>query len=311
MPSDVAPFTPLSATDLAAREMSPRPVLLAPFLRTESLTLLLGPRGVGKSYTALGVARAVASGEPFLGWQPSRPLKVAYVDGELSGYDLQQRLKSFGPPPAKLEFVIGGMRGNRTPDLARGNHWEALWAPWLPDKGPSLLVIDSLSSLIGSDGKEASAWTVTRRFLLYLRACGYSVLVVHDGSARGHARGSRRLEDVFDTILSLRRPDDYQPREGLRYELHFEKARGLHGSDVEPFEARMTIDAGGCAHWRREAAGSAEIHRMAGLLKDGLNPLQAAKQLGLSKSKAYRLRDKAIGFGLITQTQAFQGTRPT
>ena len=300
MPSDVAPFIPLSAADLAATEMRPRPVLLAPFLRNESLTLLLGPRGVGKSYTALGIARAVASGEPFLGWQPLRPLKVAYVDGELSGYDLQQRLKSFGPPPDKLEFVIGSMRGNRTPDLSKGDQWEALWAPWLPDKGPYLLVIDSLSSLIGSEGKEASAWAIARRFLLYLRTWGYSVLLVHDGSARGHARGSRRLEDVFDTILSLRRPDDYQPSEGLRYELHFSKARGLVGSGLEPFEARMTVDAAGYAHWHRQAVGSVEIHRMAGLLKDGLNPLPAAKQLGLSKSKAYRLRDRAVSFGLLT-----------
>ena len=35
------------------------------------------------------------------------------------------------------------------------------------------------------------------------------------------------------------------------------------------------------------------------LLKDGMNPNQVARELGISKSKAYRLRERAVGMGLV------------
>jgi hypothetical protein len=47
--------------------------------------------------------------------------------------------------------------------------------------------------------------------------------------------------DVLDTSLSLRRPSDYTPAQGARFEVHIEKGRSLHGEDAKPFEARLDI----------------------------------------------------------------------
>jgi hypothetical protein len=98
-------------------------------------------------------------------------------------------------------------------------------------------------------------------------------------------------------VMGLRPPPGYRPRDGLRFELHYEKARGLHGPAVDPFEARMTTDRDGRAQWDWRSTGSAELHRMAALLERGLNPHQIARELGISKSKSYRLRERLLREG--------------
>jgi putative DNA primase/helicase len=42
---------------------------------------------------------------------------------------------------------------------------------------------------------------------------------------------------VLDTVISLRRPPDYDAQEGARFEVHYTKARGFLGEDAEAFEA--------------------------------------------------------------------------
>ena len=43
----------------------------------------------------------------------------------------------------------------------------------------------------------------------------------------------------IDTVITIRRPADYEPSQGARFELHYEKARGLLGEAVDPIEARL------------------------------------------------------------------------
>src|SRR5690242_1239838 len=95
----------LSAPELVAAELPPRVPILAPILSTKSLALLYGPRGLGKTFVALGIARAAAAGESFLGWQSQRPHRVTYIDGEMAAVDIQHRLAQFGPAPPALRFL--------------------------------------------------------------------------------------------------------------------------------------------------------------------------------------------------------------
>ena len=67
----------------------------------------------------------------------------------------------------------------------------------------------------------------------------------HSGKS-GQQRGTSRREDVLDTVIGLRRPADYQPKDGARFEVHVEKSRGFVGDAGKPFEARLVSTAGGC-----------------------------------------------------------------
>ena len=68
----------------------------------------------------------------------------------------------------------------------------------------------------------------------------FSVLIVHHAGKGGQQRGTSRREDVLDTSISLRHPEDYVPTgrvPGLK--CISRKARGIHGEDAKPFEAKM------------------------------------------------------------------------
>ena len=113
------PPEPISASGLLLTDLPPRPAILAPLLQEASLNLLYGPRGLGKTYVAMAIAWAAASGTSFLGWQASGSHRVVYVDGEMAASDMKQRLAAFGPPPDSLEFILADLSGRRRlPDLA-------------------------------------------------------------------------------------------------------------------------------------------------------------------------------------------------
>jgi len=65
------------------------------------------------------------------------------------------------------------------------------------------------------------------------------VILVHHGDKSGSQRGISRKEDVLDSVLALRWPPDYDPRQGARFEVHYTKTRGFFGEPAQPFEAHL------------------------------------------------------------------------
>jgi hypothetical protein len=106
---------------------------------------------------------------------------------------------------------------------------------------------------------------------------------------------------VLDTVVRLSRPDDYSPTEGARFIVDFEKARGVTGDPVAPFEARLEmIDSR--AVWTMNAIEEALIRRAVELFRDGFSVSDVGKELKITKSRAGRLRLKAKEKGLISET---------
>jgi len=291
----------ISASGLLAAELPERSDILSPLLREGSLCLLYGPRGLGKTYMAMSMAWAAASGTSFLGWQASRGYRVVYVDGEMAAVDMKKRVAAFGAPPDSLEFILSDLGNERyLPDLAEFAGQESLWKA-CGKTWPDLLVIDNLSSLAGFHMRDPDPWMKMQRFFLMLRRVGTAVIIVHHANKDGGQRGSSQKEDVLDLVLALRQPIDYSQSQGARFELHFEKARGLLGAGVEPIEARLGFTPEGRIQWDWAPLEQQDLHRVAALLRQGLNPNQIARELGISKSKAYRLREQA-------EAQCFAGT---
>ena len=286
----------LSAPDFAAVDLPGRHLVLDPFLTSRTLALLYGPRGLGKTFVALGIAWAAASGESFLGWQASRPHRVLYIDGEMAADELRQRLLQFGPPPPTLDLMVADLLRSGMPDLAHAEGWLDLVQSW---GQPELVVIDNLSSLAGFSSGDADRWHELQRGLIHHRRNGRALLLVHHANKEGQQRGTSRREDVVDIVMAMRRPADYEPAQGARFEIHFEKARSLHGNTIEPIEARLVSDEFGKPKWHWQAAHIGEMGRVAELLREGLNGAEIARALGLSRARAYRLRSQAIAAGLV------------
>src|SRR4051812_28037389 len=70
----------LNADELVALIIAPRQLLLSPWLPEKGLTMLVAERGIGKTWIALNVAVAVATGGSFLGWKAPQARRVLYID---------------------------------------------------------------------------------------------------------------------------------------------------------------------------------------------------------------------------------------
>jgi len=93
----------------------------------------------------------------------------------------------------------------------------------------------------------------------------------------------------LDTSISLRRPSDYLPTEGARFEVHYEKARGIHGDRARPFEAKLEIRYG-AMFWTIREIEDVNLARVKALLDDELSIRDIADETGISKSVVHRLK---------------------
>ncbi len=286
----------LPATELMVTDLPEREVLLDPILTSNTLALLYGPRGLGKTFVALGIAWAAASGGSFLNWTASRPHRVLYIDGEMAAVDLRERLGLLGPAPDTLQFLVADLSTHSLPDLGYREGQRRLQQIW---EEPELVILDNLSSLAGFKSGDPDTWTELQRFLMEQRRAGRAVLVLHHANKDGDQRGTNRREDVLDLVMALRPPSDWQASDGARFEIHFEKARGLTGQAVEPIEAQLRTDQYGAAQWEWLPLRQTTLDRFVALTQEGLNAYQAGRELGLSNGTTYRLRNKARALGLL------------
>jgi putative DNA primase/helicase len=241
-PTSVSPFpAPLGLQDFLALNVPQRGMLLDPILPERSLSMVYAPRGLGKSWLALSIGLAVASGGSFLRWGAPRSRRVLLCDGEMLLPDLKGRLASlkvaFGDIPSDGFRILAADSTDGGIDLSTPSGQKAL-DPHLQDI--DLLILDNLSTLMGSGSEGASdAWLPIQNWLLGLRRRGIAVLIVHHAGVNGRQRGTSRREDALDTVIALRRPQDYSPEQGARFEAHIEKSRTMAGEGARPFEASV------------------------------------------------------------------------
>lgn len=282
----------MPAPELLAADLPARKAILDPILSKKSLMMVYGPRGLGKTHVALGIAWAAASGQSFLKWTATRPHRVVYVDGEMAAVDLQARLRRFGSAPPDLNFLIADLNPKTVmADLIGTAGQVSLMRAW--GRQPELLVLDNLSSLMGLRGNSADRWGEVQHWLAIMRRAGMAVLMLHHANKDGDQRGTSQREDALDVVMSMRPPSDHTPQQGARFELHFEKARGLHGDAVEPIEAWVETDIVGTQCWKWQPLEQSTFDKVMVLLRRGLKPLEIARETGVSKSQVYRIREKA------------------
>jgi putative DNA primase/helicase len=292
--------------DIPRREM-----LLSPVLPERSLAMLYAPRGVGKSWLALSIGLAVAAGASLLRWSAPRQRNVLYVDGEMPVVSLQERLKEisagFGRDIPNDGFrILAADNVESGINLSTEDGQQAL-EPLLADI--NLVILDNLSTLLTSRSETASdAWVPMQTWLLRLRREGKSVLLVHHAGTNGRQRGTSRREDALDTVIALRRPEDYSPEQGARFEIHFEKLRNrVDAVGAMPFEAKLeTLHADGQRRirWSSSDLKPPLLMRAAELFGEGMTVREVAATLRISKSEAGRLRVHASEDGLLSDTGA-------
>ena len=293
---------PYDLHDLIALDIPPRRMIVDPAIPEKGLVMLYAPRGVGKTHMVCGLSYAISTGTPFLKWTVPGPRKVLHVDGEMPATDLRERFERImaGSTVKPAKGMLNVLTADLI-DLGIGNlaspKVQAELDPWL--EGVSYLTLDNLSSLttIIRDN-EAESWTPIQEWLLRLRRRGISVLFAHHANKDGGQRGTSRREDVLDTSLLLRRPEDYTPEQGARFIIQFEKARGIYGDSAKPFEAKFEV-RDGAAFWTTHEIEDLNRARVKALLDDGMTIRDIADETGIPKSTVGRIKKSLDGVGQI------------
>ena len=289
-------LTAVRVGELLGLEIKPREMLLDPILPEQGLAMLYGYRGTGKTYVALGIAIAVATGGPFLKWHAPRPRSVLYVDGELPATTLQERVRTILgglPPPENLKFVTPDLQPCPMPDLSTSDGQMRL-EPLLA--GVDLVVLDNLSALCKTGNEnEGQDWLCIQEWMLGLRKRGIAVLFAHHAGKNKSQRGTSKREDLLDTVITLKHPSDYDHSQGLRCEVHFEKTRAQLGDAAKSFEVGMQGDPTNGAKWTVRSLEDTNAQRANELFATGASVRDVAEELGISKSAAGRLRQRCQG----------------
>jgi putative DNA primase/helicase len=218
------------------------------------------------------------------------------IDGEMPAAEMQKRLAnvvagaSCEPAPDALKIIAGDLIEEGGIGNLGARELQDELEPYLADI--DLLILDNLSSLTAViRDNDAESWGPIQDWLLRLRRHGIAVLIIHHAGKGGQQRGTSRREDVLDLTINLRRPDDYTPTEGARFEVHYEKARGVHGNDAKPFEAKFEV-RDGAAVWTLREIEDVDLERVRTLLAADLSIRDIAEETGIPKSTVHRLKQK-------------------
>ena len=301
---DAGGIVVVSLMDFVTKDIPPRERILAPWLLTQSLNMVYAWRGIGKTHVALGIAYATASGGSFLKWKAIKPRRVLYIDGEMPAASMQDRLKNLVASndvdfdPGYFRLITPDLQTGAMPDLATADGQDAIDAVM---GDTELIVIDNLSCLARSGGREndAESWLPIQPWALRQRQQGRSVLFLHHSGKGGAQRGTSKKEDILDTVLTLKRPADYNPADGAVFEVHFEKTRDMHGNDADPFEARLQTDSQGQSAWTYSSVEDSTFDRVVALANEGLIQKEITEELGINKSTVSRHFRRATEAGLI------------
>jgi len=298
MPS-AQPLRALNVMQLGAHQFPERVQLLGPLIHAGDLAMVFAGRGVGKTQVCLSIGAALAFGAVFLRWKAAQPVGVLYLDAEMAGAVMQQRVASFIPDDASEELA-GNFRmftpdllpeGQPLPDLSTVAGQQMIEP--LIDNNTRVIVIDNLSAWCRT-GKEneSESWTPVSNWLLTLRRRGIAVLLVHHAGKNGEQRGNSKKEDLLDIVIQLKRAGDYDPKTGAAFTWAVTKGRHLHGDDAAELDLVLTIDDG-VARWAFKEAEVSSAERILALADEGMTAPMIAEELGINRTTAWRALKKA------------------
>lgn len=230
--------------------------VIEPWLSDGSITMLFSPRGVGKTWVCLIIAASITreriSGLKIGNWRVVDNAGVLYIDGEMSEYHLQRRLK----------HLVKGRLGRENPNnpltILSSSRIAAQYRQQIRITDPrwretiydflakndqyQLMVLDNLASLAGGlDENDKKSWDPINEWLLSLRHLNVAVLFVHHAGKSGQQRGTSGREDNVDNIIKLEKDYDVKEFEpdSIFIKIKFSKARNIESSEIYPFGLKI------------------------------------------------------------------------
>ncbi len=298
-------YSVVSLRNLLEMKIPEREWIAYPFIQEKSLTILYAQRGIGKTYFAMTLGMAIASGKNVFNFTVKKNRSVLYIDGEMTGKDFQDRITNLGfgmdlcNPDTfdRFKILSNDLSEKPLPNIGYEKGQEQITA-LLGDC--ELIIIDNLSALC-SFGREneAESWTPMQRWLIDLKRRGKSVLLIdHSGKDPEHGnRGTSKKQDIMDAVVSLEKPVSYNVTDGAKFVMKYQKSRNVAGSILKPIGFQLeTVGDKGFVSWsefkvtdtadqtKREAEKAKKLEMVGNLLSQGKSYRDIESETGISKS---------------------------
>ena len=301
------PETPVLGTSvLSEREfdnlsIADRPALIGDWLKGGDTGFIYGKRGLGKSWLALLIGRALAEGGECGPWSAPRACRVLYVDGEMAADDLRSRNIALREKPSELMFLSHQVLFDRTrkalclSDAAQQAELTRLCESLKVD----VLILDNVACLFrGIEENSADDWRdQIENWLLDLRRRGIAVIIVaHAGRNTATMRGTSKREDAAFWIVRLDEVSGSDDQHGAKFVTRFVKNRNAP-TDPASLEWNFWPDGNRVVVTYREADNLTLFRQW---IEDGLETCgEIAEEMGLSKGQVSKLSKKAEKAGWL------------
>ena len=288
-------------TELSNLGIPPRQKLLGDWFMEGDLRFIFAPRGVGKTWLALGMATALAGGNTCGPWHANGRHRVLYVDGEMPCEDLGKRIEGMAGVDAlsvlnhEALFHLSGKVLNLGDSVTQEVLTELLLAA-----KTKVLMLDNLSCLFsGVAENDADAWESVLQWLLILRRHRIAaVLIHHAGRNKETMRGTSRREDAAFWVLRLDGIED-EHRKGARFLSRFTKDRNSPCEQAAT-EWRFTTLEDGTVEIATHPASNIDVFRQ--WIADGLTSAEdIAKEMHVTKGTVSKWAKKAIDAGWLVK----------
>jgi hypothetical protein len=268
------------------------------------LGFIYGPRGLGKTWLALLLARKCAEGGQLANWIVGAPRRVLYVDGEMPMDGIRQRDEALATTPTENMFYLQHEAlfhlTGKVLNLAEPSSQAAILEKCRRDK-IDVIFFDNLSCLFsGIKENDADAWEQVLPWLLDLRRNRIAVVFIAHAGRNGFMRGTSRREDAAFWIINLREAkDESETQNGARFIAEFVKNRNATENECPAYEWRFETPAGQIraeVSWRRLTT----FQQFRQCIEDGLTTAtDIAIELDLSVGQVSRMAKKAIKAGWL------------
>jgi hypothetical protein len=197
----------LFASDVAADDW-----LCEPFIARARAHAMYARAGDGKSLVMLYVAAALATGRPVLRRPAGRPVRVLYVDWEMTPADLVDRFGDFGYDAADADLLAENLFYVQLPsiDPIDTPSGAAVVVAAALHLGVELVVIDTTTRAVGGEENEADTYrAVARELGVPLKAAGIAYIRLDHAGKDGTKgmRGSSSKRDDVDVVWHLEKRD--------------------------------------------------------------------------------------------------------
>lgn len=241
----------------------PEPIVEG-LLYRDSLAMLFGPSGLGKSFLALDITLHIASGS----WWQRRAVHqgaVLYVAAEgasgfaarLDAWERRHQLRTDDMPVRWLPWAVN----------VNDTGWTAALAEVVSEDKPAVVVLDTLArcALNAEENSAKDVGRIIAHLDMVRRSSGCLVWLIHHSgkNADAGARGSSALRAAMDTELEL-------VGEPQRFHLHVRKQKDAAQANPLPLGLRTVTGGTSVVIDRVSAAADGELPNGATATLDAL-----------------------------------------